>query len=76
MKSPSTVVILAAEVAAYPCSYCGLLGRLGWPSYEEISSLIHDDQCKARALICYSGDTRSYAALPSSFPAPHLPLTV
>ena len=31
MKSPSTVVILAAEVAVYPCNYCGLLGRLGHP---------------------------------------------
>ena len=75
MKSPSTVVILAAEVAAYPCIYYVLLGR-PWPSYKEISSLIYDDQCRARAFIRCSGDTRSYAALPSSFSAPHLPLTV
>ena len=75
MKSPSTLVILAAEVAAYPCNYCVLLGR-PWPSYKEISSLIYDDQCRARALIRYSGDTRSLRRFTIVFTAPHLPLTV
>ena len=40
MKSPSTVVNLAAEVAAYPCSYCGILGRLGHPISRSLALLL------------------------------------